>query len=264
MRSISCILLIALLTLLSLVRGDMFSGYPYVTELTVTSYRDFIESSHKPVVILFFAPWCPHCQGFKDAYLKFAQQVNGVVRVGAINCDEQPRVGNWFNVTSYPTILMWKLGPKRYMDPPIEYHGARTTAALKNFVVTLAKDSNEFRVNSMEDIEKVVRTSKYQRAGIFFSTRTRPSFIQAVMSRSKALNGLPLIFVSKENVEELGKPFGVTEAPIVGVVVQNSTTGKLDFVSYGTPFSQNGYPPIAQFFADSIEAAKREMKNLSS
>lgn len=36
-------------------------------------------------VVLFFAPWCPHCQRFRPAYEDFAGQAPSKIKVGDVN-----------------------------------------------------------------------------------------------------------------------------------------------------------------------------------
>eukprot|EP00331_Platyophrya_macrostoma_P034565 CAMPEP_0176434764 /NCGR_PEP_ID=MMETSP0127-20121128/16881_1 /TAXON_ID=938130 /ORGANISM="Platyophrya macrostoma, Strain WH" /LENGTH=262 /DNA_ID=CAMNT_0017817583 /DNA_START=1 /DNA_END=789 /DNA_ORIENTATION=- len=80
------------------------------------------------VVVLFFAPWCPHCQAFRPIYEKFASQATSGIIVADVDCTQQPYLQDEFGIIGYPTILIFS-GSNYF-----EYHGARTVAALNNFV----------------------------------------------------------------------------------------------------------------------------------
>ena len=53
--------------------------------------------------------------------------VKGVVKVGAINCDEEPALRGRFGIQGFPTIKIFGADKKN----PIDYNGARTAQVLK-------------------------------------------------------------------------------------------------------------------------------------
>lgn len=54
-----------------------------ITHLTADNINEIAYST--PYVVLFFAPWCPHCQAFRPTFEEFASHVAGQVGVGDVD-----------------------------------------------------------------------------------------------------------------------------------------------------------------------------------
>ncbi len=80
-------------------------------------------------LVLFYAPWCPHCKDVQPIFIDAAKKV-GFCDYFAFNCEkhknhlEQIRENMPNMVTSYPTILVYKKG-----EPVEAYMGERTKDA---------------------------------------------------------------------------------------------------------------------------------------
>lgn len=59
------------------------------------------------------APWCGHCKKLKPDFEKAAEILNGVVRLGAVNMDEEREAGAPYNVQGYPTIKFFGKDKKK-------------------------------------------------------------------------------------------------------------------------------------------------------
>ncbi len=81
-----------------------------------------------PALILFHAPWCKFCVKFKPTYAKIAASIGGVVRVGAVNVDENPGVIKALGVDRFPTLKSYNNGKW------VPYEGARDYNSLMKFV----------------------------------------------------------------------------------------------------------------------------------
>lgn len=84
------------------------SGSP----LTVSdaSFSVDVEQSPLPVLLDFWAPWCPPCRMLTPVIEQLATEMSGLVRVAKLNIDENPLITSRFHVQSIPTLLVLKGG----------------------------------------------------------------------------------------------------------------------------------------------------------
>ena len=61
-------------------------------------------------LIEFYAPWCGHCKKLKPTMERLASELDGFVRVGAVNCEREKSVCAMEGVSGYPTIVMKRSG----------------------------------------------------------------------------------------------------------------------------------------------------------
>lgn len=73
-------------------------------------------------VVLFYCPWCPHCQALKDTWKKLAK-VAAFCNVLAFNCEKHKRHVLKISedapelIKTYPTIVVYEKGqPKEIYD----------------------------------------------------------------------------------------------------------------------------------------------------
>ncbi len=53
---------------------------------------------------MYLAPWCGHCKKSAPEFEKAAEILRGVVRIGAVNMDEERAAGEPYQIQGYPTI----------------------------------------------------------------------------------------------------------------------------------------------------------------
>lgn len=78
-------------------------------------YENLVCSLNSTSVIEFYAPWCPHCQHFKNDYIDMAFEVlrrstSTPVQFHAVSCDVYYDICDAYDIDGYPTMLGWKLG----------------------------------------------------------------------------------------------------------------------------------------------------------
>ncbi|MCC2670757.1 MAG: thioredoxin [Armatimonadetes bacterium] len=82
-------------------------GHPL--ELTDATFATALESAgDRPVLVDCWAPWCGPCRMLTPTIERLAQQAAGRFVIAKLNTDENPRVAGRFQITSIPTLLIFK------------------------------------------------------------------------------------------------------------------------------------------------------------
>lgn len=71
--------------------------------------QDALQCS-EPVFIDFYADWCGPCKMMAPVVERMATELDGKVRVGKINVDEEPELAEKYRVSSIPTFIILKDG----------------------------------------------------------------------------------------------------------------------------------------------------------
>ncbi len=66
--------------------------------------------SKEPVLVDFWATWCPPCRMIAPFIEAAADQFAGRVRVGKLDVDQNPKVADRYGITGIPTLLLFKDG----------------------------------------------------------------------------------------------------------------------------------------------------------
>ncbi len=83
-----------------------------MAEFTATdqNFDTEVIQSDQPVLIDFWAVWCGPCQMQDPIVDEVAKVLEGKVKVGKLNVDENPGVSQKYLVMSIPTLMIFKNG----------------------------------------------------------------------------------------------------------------------------------------------------------
>ena len=77
---------------------------------TAASFEDQVIRSARPVLVDFWAPWCPPCVMLKPEVERLAEVLRGRAKVAFVNVDEEPELASMFDVTGIPAMMVFKKG----------------------------------------------------------------------------------------------------------------------------------------------------------
>lgn len=247
-------LLVLVISLSSTATAFPFGKSSAVTELTPATINAFV-NTHKPVVLLLYAPWCGHCKQFHPELEKFAESVKGTMRVGAIDADKFSNIGQQFGVRGFPTIKYWKSGAKSIASP-LDYGGQRTAAALQSLMVGDIGTSQVAKIATADQLKEAARAAPKRMVGVLFSAKDKVPPMVSVMALSPKLKELPLAFAGSCSPQKgVAAAFGVTQLPMLGVVRYTPADGAAAESFELVPYTKKAiaYEPVAQFFLSCTE-----------
>jgi thioredoxin 1 len=81
-------------------------------ELSFTdqNFEEEVVKSEKPVLVDFWAPWCGPCQVMGPIVEELAKEMEGKIKVGKMNVDENPATAEKYGIMSIPNIKIYKDG----------------------------------------------------------------------------------------------------------------------------------------------------------
>ncbi len=78
--------------------------------ITKDNFEEEVLKSDIPVLIDFWALWCAPCRMLSPVISEIADEMNGIVKVGKINIDDEQALALDYRVVSIPTVMLFKDG----------------------------------------------------------------------------------------------------------------------------------------------------------
>jgi thioredoxin 1 len=78
--------------------------------VTSADFETEVLRSSEPVLVDFWAAWCPPCRMIAPAVEALADEYAGRAKVAKLDVDESPDVAERYGIQSIPTLLVFKDG----------------------------------------------------------------------------------------------------------------------------------------------------------
>lgn len=114
------------------IEGDEAKVANVATKPITVTDENFVEKvlqSDKPVLVDFWATWCPPCRMIAPTLEKMAGDLAGQLIIAKLDVDNNPMTAMQYQVQSIPTLLLFKGG--QIVNATM---GAQPEAALRQFV----------------------------------------------------------------------------------------------------------------------------------
>ncbi|KAF9985215.1 protein disulfide isomerase (PDI) protein [Mortierella antarctica] len=252
-HSLTSIALGALLLSQSVLAG-LYSAKDSVVDLTTHNFQSEVMDSDHVVMVEFYAPWCGHCKNLVPQYKAAAENLRGIAKLGAIDCDNDMNkpLCSQYGIQGFPTIKVFppsKSG-KKGVKYPQDYQGERTAAAMAKHVVKLLPNDIQL-VSSNPSSEKITNIDEFaandsKPRALLFTEKAESSAMYKGLATG--LKGRMSVAEMRKPSEEAKKKFKITKLPTLVVFSKGSQEPSL----YSGVMKQ---APIAEFLNQYAEPA---------
>lgn len=81
-----------------------------VKELTDNDFHQEVDKATLPVLVDFWAIWCPPCSMVAPILDEIAQDYDSRIMVGKVNVDNEIKTANEFGIQNIPTMIIFNQG----------------------------------------------------------------------------------------------------------------------------------------------------------
>lgn len=74
---------------------------------TTFDFEDDVIQSKTPVLVDFWAPWCPPCRAIAPSLEEISNELEGKLQVIKVDIDQNPELAQRFGVRSIPTLKVF-------------------------------------------------------------------------------------------------------------------------------------------------------------
>jgi protein disulfide-isomerase A6 len=253
---------------LRLVAGGFYETGP-VAELSAKTFKKEVLDFNGVSVVEFYAPWCGHCKNLAPEYIKAAKSLNGLVKVGAVNCDNpsNSEVCSKYEIKGFPTIKVFRptkidVKAKRSLDKPPprnvpameDYNGAREGNAIANFA--LSRLRNYVTTITTQNVDKFFTQDSKTKVVVLAASKGKHTGVPPLLKvlSSDYLFKLTFGYVNYDQPDDLWAKFGQTHGNSHKLVI---VPPEGDTIEYDGEFKKS---PISEFLSKYIKGEKDKDK----
>ncbi|MFB0534341.1 MAG: thioredoxin [Anaerolineae bacterium] len=78
--------------------------------LTDANFEYEVLRSEIPVLVDFWASWCPPCKMAEPVMAELAEEYDGHLKVGKLNVDQNPKTAQRYHIVGLPTFAVFQAG----------------------------------------------------------------------------------------------------------------------------------------------------------
>jgi thioredoxin 1 len=101
----------------------------HLVHLDAGNFEEEVLKSAVPVLVDFWAPWCPPCRRVSPLVEELSSEYVGRIKVGKLNTDDYPEIAGRYRISSIPAFLLYDGGQVRNM-----IFGAVPKSELRSFL----------------------------------------------------------------------------------------------------------------------------------
>ena len=103
-----------------------------VVTVTDATFAELVLAADRPVVVDFWAEWCPPCKAISRSLAELAEEFGSRMTVATVDVDANPEATRAYGVLAMPTLMVFKGGevvgslvgsrPKAHLRHALEEH----------------------------------------------------------------------------------------------------------------------------------------------
>lgn len=113
-----------------------------IFELSPDNFDELVVQGDDFWIIDFYSTWCSSCVEFAPEYLKIADILRGVVKLGAVDIKKDKQLAHTYGIKSVPTLLIF--GEDRVS--PEKYNGRKTVEDIVETLLELIQNNVKKRL----------------------------------------------------------------------------------------------------------------------
>eukprot|EP00947_MAST-08B_sp_MAST-8B-sp1_P003763 g3763.t1 len=149
-----------------------------VESLTWGNWQQVVRDEDNGWFVEVYAPWCAACKAMKDDFSAVARSLSGIIKVGAVNADEQYKLNVLYKGDGYPALWFFPPGARR---KPVEYRYKRDVEGLITFSMGMLPNYIiQIRTLAEWNAFNQIEEGEWPRAALFTLNPAKPVTFRAL------------------------------------------------------------------------------------